>query len=119
MQASSIEKAPSLRPQFNSVKAKPQKEAIKPRYFAFTAEDLYNCLHQKSGTVEPINLEESRSKKMDENSGGKETRPSCKLTYLSYLFFCLFIPICCRVRLLCCLLACIFAAQSPSTHNQV
>lgn len=87
MQASTIAK-PSLRPQLNSfVKAQPQREAaMKSRYYPFTAEDLYNCLHQKSGNVEVINLEQSRPKKMTENGTDKEMRPSCKLDILYCLF---------------------------------
>ena len=88
MQASTIAKPP-LRPQLNSfVKAQPQREAAmkSSRYYTFTAEDLYNCLHQKSGNVEVINLEDSRPKKMTENGTDREMRPSCKLEILYCLF---------------------------------
>jgi len=89
MMASTIEK-PSARSQFDtSVKAQSQKEAMRPRYFAFTAEDLYNCLHKKSGNAEPVNLEESRSKKLAENGTAKETRSSfCKTCNKVYAICC-------------------------------
>lgn len=92
MQASTVEKAAYLRPQFNSVKAKQQKEAVKPRFFTFTEEDLYDYLHQKSGKVETINLEEFRSKKLEENGVRTEKQSSCKLICIcsKVSFVCLF-----------------------------
>lgn len=80
-----------MRPQFNSVKAKQQKEAMKSRIFTFTEEDLYNYLHQKSGKVETINLEESSCKKLEENGVGAQKQPSCKFIsiYSQFLFVCL------------------------------
>lgn len=92
MQASTIEKATAyLRPQFNSVKAKQQKDAMKPRIFTFTAEDLHDYLHQKSGKVETINLEESRSKKLEENGMAVKKQSSCKFISIcfKFLFACL------------------------------
>ena len=81
MQASTVEKAAAFpRPQLSTVKEKRPKEAIiKPRGFAFTAEDLYNYLHQKTGNVETINIEESKSKKLEENGSGMEKPSSCRL----------------------------------------
>lgn len=91
MQASTIEK-PSFRPQLNSsVKVPQQKEEMKSRYFMFTAEDLYNCLHQKSGKVEAINLEETRFNQFKENATGTDTGPSCKCGFF-YSSVYLFVP---------------------------
>lgn len=78
MQASTIETQAPSRPSFISSKVKPQSEGKNPRYFAFTEKDLYNCLHQKSGNVEPIDSEEARGKKLEDNSLRKDTRSSCK-----------------------------------------
>ena len=80
MQASTVEKAAYLRPQFNPVKTKQQKEEVKPSFFKFTEQDLYDYLHQKSGKVETINLEESRNRKLEENGAETEKQSSCKLT---------------------------------------
>lgn len=93
MQASTIDKAAYLRPQFNSVKAKQQKEATKPRIFNFTEEDLYDYLHQKTGKVETINLEESRNKKLEETGVQAQKQSSCEfITFSSkFLFVCLFV----------------------------
>lgn len=91
-QASTIEKPVYLRPQFSSAKAiKQQKETMKPRSFQFTAEDLYNYLHHKNGNVETINLEESKSKKMEENGAGIENQSSCKLRFVHEMFIYLFV----------------------------
>ena len=87
MQASTIEKQGSLRPKSNSTKLNPQKEAMNPSYFAFTAEDLYNCLHQKSGIVEPITPEDTSGKKLEKNSAGKDTRSTCKLAVIQVIYF--------------------------------
>ena len=89
MQASTVEKPLYPRPQFSSFKAKQQKEVMKPRGFAFTVEDLYNYLHQKSGNVETVNLEEAKSKKLEENGAGMEKQSSCKL--ISFVVICLFV----------------------------
>lgn len=94
MQSSTVEKAAYLRPQFNPVKTKQQKEAVKPSFFKFTEQDLYDYLHQKSGKVETINLEESRNRKLEDNGAGTEKQSSCKLIcicskVLSF-FVCLF-----------------------------
>ncbi|XP_078367856.1 putative histone-lysine N-methyltransferase PRDM6 isoform X3 [Oculina patagonica] len=87
--ASTIEKATYVRPQFNSVKAKQQKEAMKTRIFTFTEEDLYNCLHQKSGKVETINLEEPRSRKLEENGVGSQKQSSfCRICNKVYTVRC-------------------------------
>lgn len=79
MQASTIE-----RPSSTSclTKPHPQKEVKNIEFFTFTAEDLYNCLHKNSGKVEPVDLEESKFKKLKENFTGAETHPSCKYNML-------------------------------------
>lgn len=89
MMASTIEK-PSFRPQLNSsVKVPQQKEEMKSRYFMFTAEDLYNCLHQKSGKVEAINLEETRFNQFKENATGTDMGPSfCRICNKVYAICC-------------------------------
>ena len=78
MQASTVEKATYLRPQFNPVKTKQQKETVQPSFYKFTEKDLYDYLHQKSGKVETINLEESRNRKLEENGVETEKQSSCK-----------------------------------------
>lgn len=91
MQASTVEKAAAFpRPQLSTVKEKRPKEAIiKPRGFAFTAEDLYNYLHQKTGNVETINIEESKSKKLEENGSGMEKPSSfCRICNKIYTIRC-------------------------------
>lgn len=79
MQASTVEKTTLARPHLSTVKAKQQKEAIKPRIFSFTVEDLYNYLHQKTGNVETINIEECKNKKLEENGTGMDKPSSCRL----------------------------------------
>ena len=95
MQASTVEKAAYLRPQFNPIKTKQQKEqAVKPSFFKFTEKDLYDYLHQKNGKVETINLEESRNRKLEENGAGTDKQSSCKLICLCskvFFFVCLFV----------------------------
>lgn len=82
MQASTVEKATYLRPQLNPVQTKQKREAVKPSFFKFTEQDLYDYLHQKSGKVETINVEESRNRKLEESGAGTEKQSSCKLTWI-------------------------------------
>lgn len=85
MQASTIERPSSIN---GLTKPHPQKEVKKIEFFTFTAEDLYNCLHKNGGKVEPVNLEESKFKKLKENFTGAETHPSCKydMLFCSHVF---------------------------------
>ena len=88
MQASTIERPSSTN---CLTKPHPQKEVKNIEFFTFTAEDLYNCLHKNSGKVEPVDLEESKFKKLKENFTGAETHPSCKynMLFCSRVFLCL------------------------------
>ncbi|KAM7439336.1 putative histone-lysine N-methyltransferase prdm6 [Porites harrisoni] len=89
MMASTIETQAPSRPSFISSKVKPQSDGKHPRYFAFTEKDLYNCLHQKSGNVEPIDSEEARGKKLEDNSLRKDTRSSfCRTCNKVYAICC-------------------------------
>lgn len=89
MMASTIER-PFVKTHFNgTVKpGQPQKEATP--FFTFTAEDLYNCLHQNAGgKVEPVNLEESRFKKLKDSFTGAEMHPSfCRKCHKVYAICC-------------------------------
>nr|XP_058957783.1 putative histone-lysine N-methyltransferase PRDM6 isoform X1 [Pocillopora verrucosa] len=89
MMASTVEKTTLARPHLSTVKAKQQKEAIKPRIFSFTAEDLYNYLHQKTGNVETINIEECKNKKLEENGTGMDKPSSfCRICNKIYTIRC-------------------------------
>ena len=95
MQASTVEKAAYLRPQFNPIKTKqPREQAVKPSFFKFTEQDLYDYLHQKNGKVETINLEETRNRKLEDSGAEKDKQSSCKFICLCskafLLFVCLF-----------------------------
>lgn len=96
MQASTVEKAAYLRPQFNPIKTKqPREQAVKPSFFKFSEQDLYDYLHQKNGKVETINLEETRNRKLEDSGAEKDKQSSCKFICLCskafLLFVCLFV----------------------------
>jgi len=77
MMASTVEKAAYLRPQFNPVKTKqPREQAVKPSFFKFTEQDLYDYLHQKNGKVETIKLEETRNRKLEDSGAEKDKQSS-------------------------------------------